>query len=576
MTRTFFSPTLDRLRPLFSSYGALLAFSLFTPILYFGGPVFMFQVGTRVLTGRSEATLWALAAIATFMMMVLTALEWVRKTALDRIGIAINERLGRVVFDAVHRPAASSGSAPTVLADFNTVRDFLSGPSISALFDLLFVPVHIALLWFVHWVFAVVAVVMIIVTGGLTLLNHYLVRSDSRRYQSLSTTAQDFGVTVSRNADSIRALGMLPALRDRWYGLNLKTLGWRAAATRRTDVLASLVRFVRVMQMVVVYTVGAMLFLRNELAAGALMVALMVMMRGLGPADSVISNWRAYAGFLAALERLDALLRDGQSRTVMMDIPDLVGPLVLARVSAGPPRGGPVLNDISFRLAPGRTLGVVGPSGAGKSCLGRVLVGVWPVSSGSIAVGDHELMHWNEDDRGRRLGYMAQDVELLPGTIAENIARFDPPSPERTRAVLAAAELAGIQDLVRALPDGYGTTVGPGRHVLSGGQRSRIALARAVYGDPKLVVLDEPNSNLDAVGEQALVTMIQALKARRCVVVVITHKVNLLGCCDDVLVLNAGTVQAFGARDQIVNSIPRAQAMPHLTVIEGAADGRRS
>ncbi len=235
-----------------------------------------------------------------------------------------------------------------------------------------------------------------------------------------------------------------------------------------------------------------------------------------------------------------------------------------------------ILNDISFTLDQGRVLGVIGLSGAGKSCLARTLVRVWTPQRGTISIGDHEISHWDQDEFGRGIGYMAQEIELLPGTVAENIARFDPQAATNSAAVLEAAELAGIQDLVRKLPDGYNTNIGPGGHVLSIGQRHRVALARAVFGNPTFVVLDEPNANLDALGEQALVQMIQKLQTRGTTVVVVTHKLNLLAYCDDLLVLNAGTAQAYGPRDQIVSRIPRLKASPNLTVIEGSLDERRS
>jgi ABC-type protease/lipase transport system fused ATPase/permease subunit len=248
----------------------------------------------------------------------------------------------------------------------------------------------------------------------------------------------------------------------------------------------------------------------------------------------------------------------------------------VTRVFAFAPGGEqPVLNDVTFTLGEGRILGVVGPSGAGKSCLARVLVGIWPPRAGSVAIGDHDLAHWNEDELGRHLGYLPQDVELLPGTVAENISRFDP-APVVATKLIAAAELAGIQDLIRSLPDGYNTRLDPGGHVLSGGQRSRIALARAVYGNPEFIVLDEPNSHLDARAEQSLFEMVRRLRAMRATVVIATHKLATLSYCDDVLVLNAGAVQAFGSRDQIVSRIPRLAASPPLTVIEGSAEARRS
>jgi ABC-type protease/lipase transport system fused ATPase/permease subunit len=331
------------------------------------------------------------------------------------------------------------------------------------------------------------------------------------------------------------------------------------------------------MQKVVVYTVGALLYLYGDLSTSAIMVCLMVMTRALGPADSVVSNWRRYSNFLGALDRMDDLLRQAADRPERTRFPSLHGPLSVSRLFAAAPGSDRfVLTDISFRLRPGRTLGIVGPSGAGKSCLAKVLVGVWPAARGSVVIGDHDIAHWREDDLGRRIGYMSQDIELLPGTLSENIARFSGAAEADTSALLAAAELADIHELVRSLPHGYNTRVGPGGHVLSGGQRARIALARALYGAPAYIVLDEPNSSLDALGERALVATLQKLKAAEATVLLITHKMQILNVCDDVLVLNAGAVQAFGAREQVLGQIHGLRSSPALTLIEGAMEGRRS
>ncbi|RAI45000.1 hypothetical protein CH341_06195 [Rhodoplanes roseus] len=579
MKQKLISPTLNGLRPLLPAYSILAIFSFFMPVLYFAGPLYMWQVYGRVMISRSESTLWVLTAMATTVILMMTVLEWARKKALDRLGVSIDARLSRSFFELLHRPKSSTRAAtsPTTLNDLSTVRDFLSSSSIAALFDLVYMPVYVVLLCLVHWVFAVIAILIMTKMVVLAFLNYFLVKSDSRRYQQMSIRSQEFGGAISRNVETIRALGMLPALRERWYALHAKMLGWRGAAGRRTDVIASVVRFFRVMQMIIIYAVGAMLYMENQIATASIMVALLIINRGIGPLDNVISNWRVYSNFLASLDRLDDLLRDAGERPKKMRLPRPEGTLTLSRVYAGPPSGEKiVLNDVSFSLAQGRTLGVVGVSGAGKSCLGRVLVGIWPIARGSVTIGDHELSHWSEDDIGRHLGYIGQDVELIPGTVADNIARFDPDSPERTEKLIAASELAGVQDLVKSLPEGYNTRVGVGGHVLSGGQRNRIAIARAVYAEPSLVVLDEPNSNLDAFGEQALMSMIQKLQASGTTVVIITHKVNILNYCDDILVLNAGAVQAFGSRDQIVNRIPRLKAPTPLTVIEGALESRRS
>ncbi|NJO53680.1 MAG: ATP-binding cassette domain-containing protein [Bacteroidales bacterium] len=468
-------------------------------------------------------------------------------------------------------------ASPTTLNDFNTVRDVLSGSSVSAVFDAFWAPIFIVAMAFIHWVFGIYALMLVLFSVGASWLNHVLVKNDSQRSSSMFAKAGEFGLAVTRNVEAVRALGMLPRLRDRWYDLHARMLGWQQAASRPNDILATMVRFVRNAQMILIYTVGTILFLHQEISMAVIFVAMIVMLRALAPIDSLITNWRTYAGFASALARVDDILKDADDRDARISLPGLSGPLVVSRVYATAPGSDrPILTDVSFTVAQGRTVGIVGPSGAGKSCLARVLVGIWAPRRGSIAIGDHDLSHWNEDELGQQMGYMPQDVELLPGTIAENIARFDPKAAEDSSGIIAAAELTGITDLVKSLPDGYNTRVGTGGHVLSGGQRSRIALARAVYGMPAFIVLDEPNSNLDALAEQSLMTMLQKLQAMQSTVLIVTHKLNILNYCDDVLVLNAGTVQAFGTRDQIVDRIPRIRSQPNLMVIEGTAEGRRS
>jgi len=573
------SPTLNELRPLLPAYVTLFGFSFFSPILYLASPIFMEQMYDRVFYSRSQDTLFVLAAIATYLIVMFCILEWVRKKALARLGNAIDERFSRVLFETLHRSsgAARVARSPAILADFNTVRDFLSGYMLTALFDALWAPLFIVVMTIVHWMFGVIALALLLLTGAMTLINHHLTKKDLSRYQQMSIKTQEFSHTISRNVETVRALGMLLPLRDRWYELHAKMLGWQAAASVWTDIFTYIIKFTRSYQMIGITAVGTLLYLNNEVTAASTFVAMTLLMRGLGPIDHVISNWKAYSSAMASLDRLDDVLRGLQKQSPKMSLPRLAGPLVATRVFAFAPGGEkPVLNDVSFTLGEGRILGVVAPSGAGKSCLARVLVGIWPPRAGSIAIGDHDLAHWNEDELGRHLGYMAQDVELLPGTLAENISRFDPLAVSDPSKLLAAAELAGIQDLIRSLPEGYNTKVGPSGHVLSGGQRSRIALARAVYGSPKLIVLDEPNSNLDARAEQALFEMVYKLRAMQATVVIATHKLTTLNYCDDVLVLNAGAAQAFGSRDQIVSRIPRLAAAPTLTVIAGSVEARRS
>jgi ATP-binding cassette, subfamily C, type I secretion system permease/ATPase len=286
------------------------------------------------------------------------------------------------------------------------------------------------------------------------------------------------------------------------------------------------------------------------------MAAAFIGLRAIGPIEQVVSGWRTIVGARDAYQRLAQLFAASDSGE-NMDLPPPEGRLTLAHVyAAAPGATTPILKDVSFALRPGRVLGVVGSSGAGKSSLMRVVVGAWAPQRGSVALDGHALSHWNPDKLGRYIGFVPQDVELITGTVAQNIARFDEEAEGAAAAVLAAAKEAGVVELVSSLPNGFNTSVGPGGQVLSGGQRQRIALARALYGDPTLIVLDEPNSNLDAQGEEALARAIEALREKGRTVVLVTHKLNLLIYCDDVLVMHAGTVHAFGSRDEIMKRLP--------------------
>jgi ABC-type protease/lipase transport system fused ATPase/permease subunit len=283
--------------------------------------------------------------------------------------------------------------------------------------------------------------------------------------------------------------------------------------------------------------------------------AMIIASRGTGPLEQVINGWRTLSKARGAFERLETLVEGDEDRE-RLQLPRPNGVLNVSHLSARPPGNDRiVLNDVSFKLDAGRVLGVVGQSGAGKSCLARVLVGAWVPLRGTVTLDGNEISHWDQDDLGQYMGFMPQDVDLLPGTIAENIARFRD-DPDQTEKVLEAATLAGVEELIQSLPDGYNTQVGPRGHVLSGGQRQRIALARAVYGSPSFVVLDEPNSNLDANGEEALGRAIEKLRERGATVVVITHKMNLLTFCQEVLVLHEGALHAHSSRDDIISRLP--------------------
>jgi ABC-type protease/lipase transport system fused ATPase/permease subunit len=290
--------------------------------------------------------------------------------------------------------------------------------------------------------------------------------------------------------------------------------------------------------------------------AGVVVAAGILVMRAIGPVDALANGWRTIWNVKLSADRLDALLKKDREKTKRIALPRPDGPLVVSRISVKPRgRDIPTLQDVSFMAMPGTVVGVVGPSGAGKSTLARALTGAWPLLRGSIQLDDHDIAHWDPDLLGTHIGYVPQDIELIPGTLAENIARFEAVTSENSQRLIDAVKGAGILDIVSKLPDGLNTRVGPDGAVLSGGQRQRVALARALYGDPRLVVMDEPNSNIDAAGEQLLANAINRLKDAGAIVILITHRMNMLVYCDQVLVLNSGTVHAFGGRDEILDRI---------------------
>ncbi|ALN74891.1 MULTISPECIES: type I secretion system permease/ATPase [unclassified Aureimonas] len=562
------SPLLGILREFSYGYLVLLAFGFFFPFLFMGMSFIPMSIMERVGSSRNASTLVTLILLAVVVTVTYTLLEVVRSQVLERMGTVIDQKLTRICFDAFNRERRlGTGSPAQALADLQTTRRFLCGPSLSALIDAFWSPLFVIVMFSMSAAFGFLTLGLLGFSAFVSVSTHYLVAGHLKAAQRLDNEANEFGLAVSRNAETVRVMGMLPTVTNRWYDLHSEGVGWRAAAQSRASRLGLVPRIVQNGQMIIVYGVGGFLFLANQIHIGILFVVLMMMMRAQGPLQYIINNWSSIQSFWLAAKRLDSLLRTVGAERQHVQLPPPSGPLTVSRIVGGPPSTDkPIINDVSFTLHPGRILGVVGPSGAGKSCLGRMLVGIWKVRRGTVVFGEQDLQHWNEDDLGRHIGYIPQDVEFLPGTIAENIARFDPAST--SEKILDAVELAGIHDIIRGLPDGYSTRLGAGGHTLSGGQRQRVALARAVYGRPRLLVLDEPNSNLDAPAEQVLGRTMQAMRDDGAAVIVVSHRVSLLAFCDDLLVLNEGTVQAMGGREQIFSRLPRLRGTPPPLVLQ--------
>ncbi|KQT48884.1 hypothetical protein ASG43_08560 [Aureimonas sp. Leaf454] len=557
------SPLLGIVRDFSAGYAGLFAFGFFFPFLFMAMSLVPMGIIERVGTSRNASTLTALVVIAVVLAVTYTLLEGIRSQVLDRMGTVIDQRLTRICFDAFNRDKTSmaGGTAAQALADLQTTRRFLAGPSLSAMIDAFWSPLFVVAMFIISAPFGFLILGLLALSAAMSVATHYAVSGSLKAAQHCDGEANEFALAVSRNAETLRAMGMLPWLTDRWYQMHRDGLGWRHAAQARAARIGLIPRMLQNGQMIIVYGLGGFLFLEGLIHISVLFVILMLMMRAQGPLQYLISNWSQIQSFVLASRRLDALLRAVESAPRHLQLPMPTGPLVVTRLVGGP-QGleKPVIQDVSFVLHPGRIMGIVGPSGAGKSCLTRLLVGIWKARRGTIVFGEQDLSHWSQDDLGRFVGYVPQDVEFLPGTVAENISRFDPNAS--SEQILAAVEESAIHDIIRGLPNGYATRLGTGGHILSGGQRQRLALARAVYGAPKLVVLDEPNSNLDAGAEQMLGRTLRALRDKGTAVIVVSHRISLLGFCDDILVLNEGAVQALGTREQIFNRLPRFSGEP--------------
>lgn len=549
------------------AFGSVFVFTGVLTICFILPIIYLLQVNERVISSRNIYTLVTLSVIMCVLVVGWSLLERARERVLDRVSYALDEKIAAKVFDVLNRetlrmPAASRGQ---ILSDLSTLRDFIAGPMLLTLFDLMWVPMVIAIAFLMHFWLGVAILAITVVVSILAATSQILARDHIKRALALGAQSNEFGRAVLRSAEASRVMGMLPTLRERWANLRSEGFGWLDAAARRTAIVAIPLRIIQHLQHSFIVMVGALLVLASEVGVGTMFAATLLAMRTLQPVVSVSMGWRTIWNTMMAAERIELVLGEYARRIPRVALPRPDGPLVVTRAAATPHGADQlVVTDVSFKVEPGRIVGVVGASGAGKSSLGRMLVGAWPLTRGSITLAGHEISHWDQDVLGQYIGYVPQDVEMLPGTFAENISRFAPPGVETDAKVVEAVELARIKDIVVKLPHGLNTRMGADGHQLSSGQRQRAALARALYGNPHLLVLDEPNSNLDANGEQNLALIVRALRDQGAIVVLITHRMNMLTYCDHVLVMNNGTVHAFGERDQIVSRLSAYQPPKQL------------
>ncbi|WP_330216852.1 type I secretion system permease/ATPase [Stutzerimonas azotifigens] len=541
--------------------GGLLSIGLFSAVinlLMLAPALYMLQVYDRVLASGNRMTLAMLTLMVIGLYAFMAALEWVRGVMVIRLGARLDMRLNQRVYDAAfeanlkgQRLAAGQG-----LKDLTSLRQFATGNALFAFFDAPWFPLYLLVIFLFHPWLGALALAGAGLLTGLAWLNQRLSRVPLAEAGRLSTQASQQAEADLRNAEAIEAMGMLGALRRRWLHVHRAFLAEQGLASERTAVVGAWSRGVRLALQSLMLGLGALLAVAGEITPGMMIAGSILLGRVLGPLDQLIGAWKQWAPARQAYERLARLLADCPPREQGMTLPAPQGRLQVARAVAAAPGGRtPVLSDVGFGLEPGESLGVLGPSGSGKSCLARVLVAAQPLLAGKVRLDGADLHRWDKAALGPHVGYLPQDVQLMAGSIAENIARFAEVEMDK---VVAAAQLAGVHELILRLPQGYDTRLGEAGAGLSGGQKQRIGLARALYGPPALIVLDEPNANLDEEGEKALLAAIARLKEQHRTLVLITHKPALLIGADKLLVLNGGRIQAFGPAARVLQELQQA------------------
>ncbi|MCF4130236.1 type I secretion system permease/ATPase [Methylobacterium sp. SyP6R] len=530
----------------------LCLFSLLLNLLSFSTVIYTMQVFDRVLSTRSISTLISLTILFLLATAATAILGACRASALRRIGGALDREVVRDLYDLVYAETLETRRLDTMHAfrDLETIRQFIASQAIVPLFDLPWIPIYLIVAFSLHVWLGTAMTVAIVVVLILAVLNEIFNRANLDRASQNATQAQWLLDSAVREAEILHVMSMVLGFRDQWLAAYNKSLAWQIAATHVSKTIATVLKFWQQFTSFGLVALSAYLSIQGQVSPGAMFAVMFISGACIGVVQAASSQWLVFLQARQAYGRLQILFRAADGAGSRMSLPRPEGRLDVSSLAVTAPGTSHfILSQVSFSLPAGTVTAVVGPSGAGKSTLVRCLIGIWAPSLGTVRLDGSELQHWEADALGQHLGYLPQSVELLSGTIAQNIARF---GRVDDAAVLAAAQLAGVHEVIQQLPQGYGTDVGEGGSALSGGQRQRIGLARAIYGDPALVVLDEPNSNLDALGEAALAQALEVLKGRGTTCVLITHKANVLTLADYILVLKDGTVSRFGTRDEVL------------------------
>ena len=533
-------------------------FSAITNLLALTPSLYMLQVYDRVITSRNEITLLMLTLLMLGAYVLVAALEMIRSFVLVRVGARFDMQLNKRVYTAAFEQnlKVTGANAGQALNDLTTVRQFLTGNALFAFFDAPWFPIYLAVIFmFQPWLglFALCGVVVLVI---LAIINERITHAPLAEANSMAVASSTTATNNLRNAEVIESMGMLPNLMQRWFKLHGKFLNLQAQASQKAGAIGAVTKFVQSALQSRVLGMGALLVLDNKITTGMMIAASILVGRTLAPVQQLIGVWKSLSSVRSSYERLTKLLEANPKREAGMPLPKPEGVLTVEGVTAAPPgMRNPIVKGVSFGIKAGDVLGVIGPSGSGKSTLARLLVGIWPAMMGKVRLDGADIYAWNKAELGPNIGYLPQDIELFSGTISENISRFGDLDAEK---VVLAAKRAGVHDMILHMPEGYDTKLGDGGAGLSGGQRQRLGLARAMYGDPALIVLDEPNSNLDEFGEQALVNAVLDLRQRGKTIILITHRPSAISATTKLLVMRDGGVQLFGPTKDVMAAINEA------------------
>ena len=534
-------------------------FSCFVNLLMLTGPIYMLQMYDRVLISRSTETLVVITGLTVVLFIAMGLLDFARGALLARAGAYYEQRLKPVVFDlSMEQARIGAAGADHALRDLRQIRQFVASPALTAVFDAPWTPFFMLLVFMLHWALGLVAFIGLGVLLALAVINERSSREANMKSQNINSRTDQLAVSAMRNAAATDAMGMRKPLRKRWLTIGVEGSDYSLMSSDTIGGLTAATKASRLFLQSAILGVGALLAIAGEVTPGAMIAASIIAGRALAPVEIVTSQWRNFALTSSAYGRLKELLTKMPPEVDRTALPAPKGELLVDKLYCQPEGAKKlVIKGVSFKIEAGETIGIIGPSAAGKSTLARALVGVETIRAGDVRIDGASINQWRRDALGPYLGYLPQDIELFAGTAAENIARFsDNPDPAR---IIAAAQAAGAHEMILNFADGYDTQIGERGQHISAGQRQRLGLARALFGDPAVVVLDEPNSNLDGEGDAALAKAVQNLKARQATTIIVAHRPSAIAMVDKLLLLVDGEIKTFGPRDEVLRQIAPAQ-----------------